>query len=124
MCCNIKIVMVLYQNLLPYVAVMLPYTIYNIYMYVHLTGVSYSYIAECGKTIVAFSFVFICNRGRSLLVIALSLAIARWPLKRFDYLLWNPRVFCNVDGGNRIQMACLDRAVECAIGFCNVMCRQ
>ena len=52
-------------------------------------------IAECIKTIVAFGFVVLFNRGRSM-VIALSLSIARWPLKKSDYPLVAPRVFCDV----------------------------
>ena len=58
-------------------------------------------IAECNKTIVAFGFVVLFKRGRSL-VIALSLSIARRPLKMSDCPLVAPRVFCNVNGGNRI----------------------
>ena len=60
-------------------------------------------VAECNKTIVAFSFGVLFDRGRSL-VIALSMSIARWLLKMSDYpLAALPRVFCDVDGGNRIQ---------------------
>ena len=54
------------------------------------------------KTIVAFSFVVLFKRGRSL-VIALSPSIVRWPLKKSDCPLVAPRVFCDVDGGNHIQ---------------------
>ena len=56
---------------------------------------------ECNKT--AFGSV-IFNRGRSL-VIALSLSITLWLLIRYlsDYPLMVPRVFCDVNGGNRIQ---------------------
>ena len=59
-------------------------------------------IAVCSKIIVAFSFVVLFKRGRSL-VIALSPSIVRWPLKKSDYPLVAPRVFCDVNGGNRIQ---------------------
>ena len=37
------------------------------------------------------------------LVIALSLSITRWPLKMSDHSLVARRVFCDVNGGNRIQ---------------------
>ena len=73
-------------------------------------------IAERNTTIVAFSFAVLFNRRRSL-VIALLLSIARWPLKMSDYPLVAPRVFCDIDGGNRIQTASLGHAVESAIGF-------
>ena len=69
------------------------------------------------KTIVAFSFVVLFNRGRSS-VIALSLPIARWPLKMSDYPLVAPRVSCDVNGENRIHVASLDRAIESTVGFC------
>ena len=59
-------------------------------------------LTQCNKTTVAFSFVIIVNRGRSL-VIVLLLPIARWPLKLSDYPLVAPGVFCDVNGGNRIQ---------------------
>ena len=42
--------------------------------------------AEYNKTIVAFGFVVLFNRGRSL-VIVLSLSIDRWPRKKSDYPL-------------------------------------
>ena len=47
------------------------------------------FIAVCNKTIVAFSFVVLFKRGRSL-VIALSLPIALWPLKKSDCPLVAP----------------------------------
>ena len=59
-------------------------------------------IAVCNKTIVAFSFVVIFKRGRSL-VIVLSPSNVCWPFKKSDYPLVAPRVFCDVNGGNRIQ---------------------
>ena len=51
---------------------------------------------------VTFSFVVILNQRRSL-VIASSLPIVRWLPKMYDYPLMAPRVFCDVNGGNRIQ---------------------
>ena len=36
-------------------------------------------------------------------MIALSPSIARWPLKKSDYPLVAPRVYCDVNDGNRIQ---------------------
>ena len=60
------------------------------------------YIAVCHKTIVAFSFVVLFKRGRSL-VIVLSPSIVCWPLKKSDCALVALRVFCDVNGGNRIQ---------------------
>ena len=72
-------------------------------------------IAVCKKTIVAFSFVVFFKRGRSL-VIALSPSNVCWPLKKSDRSLVAPRVFCNVNGGNRIQTS-LDHAIEYAVGF-------
>ena len=59
-------------------------------------------IAGCKKTIVAFGFVVLFKRGRSL-VIALSPSNGCWPLKKSDCPLVVPRVFCNVNDGNRIQ---------------------
>ena len=59
----------------------------------------------CNKTIVAFSFVVLFKRGRSLIIV-LSLSNVSWPLKKFDCPLVAPRVFslfCNVNGRNRIQ---------------------
>ena len=73
-------------------------------------------IAVCKKTIVAFSFVVIFKRGRSL-VIVLSPSNVFWPLKKADCPLVAPRVFCNVNGGNRIQTGFLDHAIEYAVGF-------
>ena len=49
-----------------------------------------------------FSYVVLFNRERSV-VIRLALLIARWPLKMSDYPLVAPRVFCDVNGGNRIK---------------------
>ena len=72
-------------------------------------------IAVCKKTIVAFSFVVLFKRGRSL-VIVLSPSNVCWPLKKSDCPLVAPRVFCNVNGGNRIQTS-LDHAIEYAVGF-------
>ena len=69
----------------------------------------------CKKTIVAFIFVVIFKRGRSL-VIVLSPSNVCWPLKKSDCPLVAPRVFCNVNGGNRI-LASLDHAIEYAVGF-------
>ena len=51
---------------------------------------------EYNKTIVAFTF-------QTSLVIALSPSNVRWPLKKFDCPLVAPRVFCDDNGGNRIQ---------------------
>ena len=59
-------------------------------------------IAECNKTIVAFGFVVLFKRGRSL-VIVLSPSNVCWPLKKSDYPLVAPRVFCNVNGSHHIQ---------------------
>ena len=59
-------------------------------------------LSQCNTTFVVFSFVVLFNRGRSS-VIALSLSIARWPLIMLNYPLVAPRVFCDVNGGNRIQ---------------------
>ena len=53
-------------------------------------------------------------------MIALSLSMARWPLKKSDYPLVARRVNCDVNGGNRIQTASLDHAVECDVGFCTL----
>ena len=36
-------------------------------------------------------------------MIVLSLSSDRWPLKKSDYPLVAPRVFCDVNVGNRIQ---------------------
>ena len=52
--------------------------------------------------LVAFSFVVLFKRGRSL-VIALSPSNVRWQLTKSDYLPVAPRVFCDVNGRNRIQ---------------------
>ena len=49
-----------------------------------------------------------------------EISIALWPLKESDYPLVSPRVFCDVNGGNRIHNASLDHAVESAIRFCTV----
>ena len=49
----------------------------------------------CNVPVVTFSFVVICNQGRSL-VYALLLPIAWWPLKMSDYPLVALRVFCDV----------------------------
>ena len=59
-------------------------------------------IVCCNKTMVAFSFVVVFDRGRSL-VVALSLPIARWPLKKSDCSLVAPRVNCDVNGKNHIK---------------------
>ena len=50
----------------------------------------------------------------------MPLSIARWPLKKSDYPLVEPRVLCDVNGGDRIQMASLDMTVEYAVGFCTL----
>ena len=63
---------------------------------------TFYYRSICNKTIVAFSFVVLFKRGRSI-VIALSPSIDRWPLKKYDYQLVSPRIFCDINGGNRIQ---------------------
>ena len=59
-------------------------------------------IVVCNQTIAAFRFVVLFKRGRSL-VIVLSPSNVCWPLKKSDCPLVAPRVFCNVNGGNRIQ---------------------
>ena len=59
-------------------------------------------MAVCKKTIVAFSFVVLFKRGQSLVII-LSPSNVCWPLKKSDYPLVAPRVFCKVNGGNRSQ---------------------
>ena len=84
-------------------------------------------IAVCNKTIVTFGFVVLFNRGRSL-VIALSLPNVRWQLTKFDYSLVAPRVFCDVNGGNRIQTGfpwprCWIRRRILYVKM-NVICRQ
>ena len=48
-------------------------------------------IAECKQTIVAFSFVVLFNRGRSL-VIALSLSLAQWRQWRESFSKWLPSI--------------------------------
>ena len=53
-------------------------------------------IAICLLNYRAFSFVVLFNRGRSL-VVALSLSIALWPLKKYNYPLVALRVFCDVN---------------------------
>ena len=61
-----------------------------------------------------FSFVVLLNRGRSL-VIALSLPIARWPLKKSDC----PLVvrFVTSMAGIVFKLASRDHAIEYAVGF-------
>ena len=56
----------------------------------------------CNKTFVTFSFVVLFNQGQYL-VIAFSLPIAWWLLKKSTYPLVARRVFCDVSGGNRIH---------------------
>ena len=63
--------------------------------------VYYSIIADYNKTNVAFGFVSF--QLRRSLVIALSLHIARWPLKMSHYPLLARRVYCDVNGGNCVQ---------------------
>ena len=57
-------------------------------------------IAVCNKTIVALIFFVLFNQRRPL-VIVFSPSIVHWPLKKSDYPLVAPRVFCEVNSGNR-----------------------
>ena len=75
-------------------------------------------LSQCvKKTVVAFSFVALFKRGRSLVILSSPSNVCR-PLKKSDYPLVAPRVFCNVNGGNRIQTGFPYHSIEYAVGFC------
>ena len=67
-----------------------------------LTRVTFYDRSICYETSVAFSFVVLFKRGRSLVIVLSPSNICR-PLKKSDCPQVAPRVFCNVNGGNRIQ---------------------
>ena len=66
----------------------------------------------------AFSSIVLFKRGCSL-VIMLSPSIICWPLKKSDYPLVAPRIFCVTSmAGIVFKLSSLDHAVEYAVGFC------